>query len=328
MADVSPPLRSGAGDDRGQLLLVGALALAVMFVSLAFLLNAAIYTETIATQASGADVTGLFEYRTNAESAAARSVTALSVGRNATYESMNANLTAGMAAWDAAAARHYATDGDVPSVETLSIRTGTRVVQTDSRNFTDAAGATDWTLVTDAEVRNGTMVVDRDGAATVDDETLSALSGTAFRLNVTATGGGSYSVYVYRDPSDSDALSLRAFADGSPVDDDSCTHLGETIRVDVTGERFGGAHCNDLASLWTAGGAYSVSFHEATAIQGSYSVTVSHPLDELDGSHYAEFGGPGPFRSTAIYAVDIEGVYRSPSAYHRWETTVAPGAVA
>lgn len=326
MADVTQTLRSGGGDDRGQLLLVGALALAVLFVSLAFLLNAAIYTETIATRSTDADATGVVAYRAAAVDATARSVTDLSVGHNATYDSMATNLRTGMATWDAAAGRHHATSGDVPSVAVVSIRNGTRIVQNGSRDFTDATGAPDWTVATDAGIRNGTMVVERDGTANVSDESLSALSGDAFRLNVTASGSGNYSVFVYRHAGN---LTLRAFApDGSSVDGDSCSRAGETVRVDVTGGRFGGRTCDDLAFVRTRGGPYDVSVRDGNRVNGTYSLTVSRPVGELDASSYAAFGGPEPFRSTAIYAVELRVVYRGPSTYYRWETEVAPGAVA
>ena len=52
-----------AATDRGQLLLITALAIAVILVTVALLLNAAIYTENVATRDTTADGAAAIEVR-------------------------------------------------------------------------------------------------------------------------------------------------------------------------------------------------------------------------------------------------------------------------
>ena len=308
------------GRDRGQLMLVGALALAVVFVSFAFLLNTAIYTETVASRGTGVGADDVVGYRNAAHDAVDGTIDRLSVGQNATYDSLHANLTAAVGTWDAATARQYATEGDVPSVAVTSVTNGTRVVQNGSRNFTDAATAGNWTLAEDVRARNFTMTVEGDELVTDPTDPLGSNEDRAF--NVTFENAtGNYSVYVFVSGSN---LELQA-EDPDGNDIGSCTRSSGPIEVDFTAGTVDGTPCAALDFYRTLEGTYDVRYANADHVSGTYAVTVDASHDEVDGD-FADFGGDGPFRSTAIYAVEVEVVYRSGSVYYRNEGTVAPGA--
>lgn len=311
-----------SGDDRGQLMLVGSLALAVVFVSFAFLLNTAIYTETIASRGTGVEADNVVGYRTAAGDAAGGTVDRLSVGRNATYASLHDNLTAAVGAWDAGTARHYAKEGDVPSATLTSVTDGTRIVQNGSRNFTDATTATDWTLASDVLARNFTMTVEGDELVTSDESDVEAGNADG-AFNVTFRNAtDTYAVHVYES---SDDVTFRTVGPGGTTVG-SCTRPSGPVEVDFSEGTVNGTACAALDFYRTFEGEYDVRYANADEVSGTYSLTVDDRFDELQAVHFTNYGGDGPFRSTAVYAVDLEVVYRSASVYYRADLHVAPNA--
>ncbi|QLG26492.1 hypothetical protein HUG10_02580 [Halorarum halophilum] len=310
------------GADRGQLMLVGALALAVLFVSFAFLLNAAIYTETIASRGTGVEADTVVGYRNAAVDATGGTIDRLSAGENRSYDSLHGNLTTAVGDWDRGTARQYAIEGDAPSVEVVSVTNGTRVVQNGTRNFTDADGAANWTLAEDVRTRNYTMTVEgNDLAQSSQSDVLNGNTDGAFNFTF-ENASGNYSIYVYESGGE---VELRAEdPDGNDVG--SCTRSSGQVEVDFTAGTVDGADCDALDFYRALEGSYELRYANADHVSGTYATTVDAEHDELVGGHYAAYGGDGPFRSTAIYAVDIEVVLRSASVYYRNEGTVAPGA--
>lgn len=310
------------GTDRGQFMLVGALALAVLFVAFAFLLNAAIYTETIASRGTGVEADTVVGYRNAALDAAGGTIDRLSIGGNRSYASLHGNVTAAMRDWDRAAARQYAIEGDAPSVEVVSVTNGTRVVQNGTRNFTDADGAANWTLAEGVRTRNYTMTVEgNELAASTPSDLLNGNPHGAFNVTF-ESASGNYSVYVY--VSGGDVALLAEDADGNDVG--NCTRSSGPIAVDFTAGTVNGTDCGALDFYPALEGTYEVRYANANQINGTYATTVDADHDELNGGHYAAYGGDGPFRSTAIYAADVEVVFRSASVYYRNEQTIAPKA--
>lgn len=310
------------GTDRGQLMLVGALALAVLFVSFAFLLNAAIYTETIASRGTGVEADTVIGYRNAATDATGGTIDRLSVGENRSYDSLHGNLTAAVGDWDRGTARQYAIEGDAPSVEVVSVTNGTRVVQNGTRNFTDVDGAANWTLAADVRTRNYTMTVEGNELAhSSQSDVLNGNPHGAFNVTF-ENASGNYSIYVYESGGE---VELQAEnPDGNDVG--NCTFSSGSVEIDFTAGTVNGTSCEALDVYRTIDGPYDVRYYNADVINGTYATTVDAEHDELVGGHYATYGGDGPFRSTAIYAVDIEVVFRSASVYYRNEGTVAPGA--
>ena len=101
MADVDV-----SGYDRGQMLLVGAFALSLVFVALALLLNSAVYAENLATRSSGDDTQEASEF--------SKEVRLTARGILANLESSSSDTSTFepiMESWGDRAARHYAADG-------------------------------------------------------------------------------------------------------------------------------------------------------------------------------------------------------------------------
>lgn len=115
MADVTVSRR-----DRGQMLLVGAFALSLVFVALALLLNSAIYTENLTTRSSGDDTQETVEFSREARLTARGILANLesSGGSDAEFESA-------MNDWTDRAARHYTADGVTIGASVKSVDTTT-----------------------------------------------------------------------------------------------------------------------------------------------------------------------------------------------------------
>jgi len=131
MADVAR-FREG---DRAQLFLVGALALAVIFVVLAVLLNTAIYTGNIATRDVGPGTGVVVEYEQAATGMADRSLRTVNIENNSNYTNLETTFNDTVSIWSDRANTHSSAalaDAHVSVVET---KRGTKIGQNGTRNF-------------------------------------------------------------------------------------------------------------------------------------------------------------------------------------------------
>lgn len=311
-----------AGRSRGQLFLVGALALAVLFVSLAFLLNTAIYTENLATRSDGASATDAIEYQQSARTHVRTELGYVNRHNNTTYADLQANYTAAADTWNALAVTHQAANGHVTTFSTIDQVRGTRIVQADARNFSDANATRSWTLAENATVRNYTVAVEHDTLADpVAGPTLSDLL-NASTFHVEFAGDETWTVYVYQDGA-SDVIATVERS-GSPVD--SCTRSGSTVTIDFTNGTMGGTDCAPLHFYDQLGENYDVSYANGGQVNGTYELTVDRPVGDLDGTHYhSDADGSSPYVTPAIYSANFRLVYRGPAVYYEDEFRVAPG---
>lgn len=326
MADVNaPPPASGRSDgsgrfrdaDRGQLLLVAGLVMAVSLVTLVVLLNATIYSENLATRGVEAADGEALEVRAAAVEGAGSVVDA--TNRNATNESTHAEVrdgvSDGIAALDEDLLRTYAGRGGTLSLETDSsaIRNGRRIDAgiPETANETTVAGGVNRTrgLVLDL---NASALAETSAASAPDD---------AFHVVLNASGGGTDEVYVYRNESATDTVTV-AVGDNEDPPSVLCevdASRADRVAVDLTGGRLGGEPCPGLwpTALVDSGDAYDVGVENADAADGELTATV---LPE-SGDAVASDLDP----TAAVYDAAIDLRYRT--AELRFETTirVAPG---
>jgi len=156
-------------DDRGQLLLVGALTLAVMLVALAVLLNAAIYTGNIATRDAGAGTSAAIEYEAGATSMARSTVAVLSEQESGNYSMLRDNFTYTIDVWSQTTRVHTVASLADTSLETTSTTSGSYIAQDEDRQFTNESNASNWTVANDSHVRAFRMNVTRDSLAAYPD---------------------------------------------------------------------------------------------------------------------------------------------------------------
>lgn len=323
MADVAAVLRddrSTRADDRGQLFLIGALSLAVVFLTVALLLNTAIYTENLATRSSGTGSAEVIEYQTAAQEHTTTQLTHVNREHNTTEGDLQSNYTESVESWDQLTARHRATEGHVSSVTLTGTTNGTRIVQDETRNFTDGNTSASWTLVEGANARNYTMTVRRDSLTETDLADL--LSDEPFHVNFTANGDVR-TVYIYEEAGTSTVNVTVRDGGGSTIG--SCQVSQSEAEIDITGATLNGDDCAPLSFFGTFDSGYDVSYQNATEAEGTYSVTVDKQTISADGEYNDDDSGDSPYLTPALYDATFDLVYETPKTYYESGYRIAPG---
>lgn len=312
MADVT-----GRARDRGQLLLISALGMAIMFVALALILNTGIYTENLATRSGdiggGSDairlqesaqtgITEVFEY-TNAHN-------------NTTHTDLYANLSTGVDDWSNTSGKLTAARGTASRVDQPATVNGTRIEQTNAtREFTNESGnATDWTLVT--QVSNT----------------------REFRMNVPKSGlldlfSGAFKVFV-KDGSDEWRMTVSEDTLGGinvtvehPGGSGSCVEDTDQAWINITDGTFNGTECDPLEFGKGLSTPYRIEFANSDEVNGTYHLIVDNEtLAENPSPHFNDDDGSGsPWVTPAIYSTNITVTYQSPRLYYNRSFRIAPG---
>jgi hypothetical protein len=326
MADVSldPPdgkrLREA---DRGQLLVVAGLVMAVSLVALVVLLNATIFTENLATRGIETADGEAADVRATAVGSVGELIDATNRADQDSHDAANDTVREAVVDLDERMARSYAERGGVVHLETNESRLTEGWYLATDGNATSLAndtGATAYTFVDGIDRTRGfSLSLSVDDLATT---TPSNATGEAFHVAFDGPAlPESREVYVYRNGS-GDVVVANGTAGGDP--DVRCSIAaasGEDVALDLTGERLGNAACPGLwpADLVVPTDRYAIGFGNADAADGTATATVRpRPAGSDPG---ADHDGISP----AVYDATVDLRYRT--ADLRFETTVrvAPG---
>lgn len=320
MAHLTPP--TGGDRDRGQLFVIGGLALATVFVVLAVLLNSAIYAGSVATRDDGTHAEPAIEYERAATAAAADAMR--EVTRGPTPDATPAAaFEARLERWRALADRHVASRGAVGTAAVGNTTPGTYGAQTNaSRRFVNASGvAANWTLVRDAPVRAFEAAVDPSAAADPDGGE-SAVLADAFHVRFVADAG-TWSVAVFGSAADAGEVCVRTFRpDGTA---DSSCHAGPTAAVSFTGGTVDGEPSPALGFL-SAGESYTVTYRNGDAARGTYGFVARGGESSIETANFAGRDAAGsPSYSAGVYDATIGVNYLRENVRYGTTVRVAPG---
>lgn len=329
MADVRSPSGDAtrpAGDgrrpaDRGQLLLVGALALAVTFVSLALLLNTAIYTGNLATRDAGVDAAPTIEYVSESRAAGVDAVRSVNYRNNTSHTDLNAAFNSTVDRWDDLAAHHRTVAGDVADADVVAVTNGTRIQQDDaSRNFTSAGGDENWTVASGSDLSGV-----RSMRLTVEESTLASdpsdfVAEDVFHVNVTSDAGDR-SLFVYNNTADTPEVRIVDNEDGSVT---TCTSGDDgTFVVDVSNGTVGGTSCPNLTAVTDVGNDTSIDYRDGNAAGGTYTMVIDEPAAAND-SALASPGSGEPYSTPAVYGAEFRITYRTSELDYEARIGVVP----
>lgn len=317
MADVSisPPdgdrLRNGDGfrdADRGQLLLLSALVMAVSLVTLVVLLNATIYSENVATRGIEAADGEALEVRATAVEGTGSLIDTTNRNAAGDYGEVEQAVGEGIGELDTHVAKKYTRRGGITSVENRS--GGMR----EGRYLTgDLSG----TQVTDNVSRTREFVLEVD-QSTLASANASTAKSTAFHVVLNSTNG-TREVYVYNQSNGNVTVAIGDDGGTPTVRCEVDPETGGPIAVDLTGGRLDGRPCFDIwptARLRSAG-KYTIEFANLSAADGNATATVMPASGDAVASDLTA--------TEAVYDAEIDIRYRT--ADLRFETTVrvAPG---
>lgn len=309
---------------RGQVIVVVALLLAVVFVALAVILNSAIYAENLSTRetADSIEASGAVSEAADDVEAAIRRVNA---DADRSHEVLGTNLTAIVDARANASTDRHAVRGAAYSLSLVGTTNGTQIRQNTSRAFTNETGSGSWNLTEDAEnVRDFRLNVSRD---TLEETNESGLGADDPFYVYAHNGSGEWRAYVYRDDETGD-VNVTVEADGEIQRTCRVADV-ETARIDLTAGTLEGTPCETLAlSEWKEDEWEAVGYRNVDA--GEENVTGTYGLVVRDATipdGYAE-APDSPFTADAIYDAEIEVAYVRSDITHNRTVRVVPGAEA
>lgn len=339
-------------DETGQIIVVLALLIAVVFVGLAVTVNSAIYAENLATRTTSettecgglslpaqleADYTELVEWR-NEQTATTN------------YTAVAAKFETDFDAYETPVQEWCAQTGIAVATTLRGTEEGVRLRQTnESRDFTDKNGNWNWTLTTDAP-RAGQFAVTIDPTALYEDDldlTLATLASEAFHIEFTldsygGAGDGVWRIYFYRGSLTDNVYAVvetpeQTFADDtltkvSGMLSQTCTAHGDTVGLRLRAGTFGGAPCSEF-SFYEAIGSHDVSFAnarvdpvlapETARARGGYNIL--YETRNINENAFHDVGGGQPFEQSAITEMRYDATVETPDSTYRYSNaTVIP----
>lgn len=311
MADVGIAEGRLDRDERGQLLLVAALGMAVLFVALALIMNTVIYTENLATRGSDASGAGdAAAYRQAAGEGTGGAIEYVNYHNNTSRTTLRRNLTEAIGVWSNLSARHAAASGQATNVSLVAIKNGTRIAQdNESRNFTDVSGAANWTLVGDVENTRKFRI--RIPNPSADDSFTEP-----FRIEVD-DGNNVWTMTVV----DTDGDDIKVEVPDGDGNTETCSPSDGAAWINVTEGTVDGTDCEALSFAEGLSGDYSIRYENADEIEGTYQLVVDASV--LPSPHYVT--GGSPYVSSAIYSATVRITYQTARLRYVTNVSVAPG---
>ncbi|MFW6457782.1 MAG: DUF7261 family protein [Halodesulfurarchaeum sp.] len=271
---------------RGQIIIAAAFALAIVFVSLALILNAAIFTENLATRDS-VDDTAVYDFRDAVGEVT--EVLILKGNDNTTSETTESELfdtfRERIEAYSEAERTHSLRTGSLPQISVASVHNGTIIRQSASAPLENNSNNGTWQLAEGVEdFRRFSVTVD-------------TITGGPTTFTVT-NGTHSWELAI-RESSDEATLTVSA------PNGDSTTRTEELpVTVSPTNGSINGSAdpAFDIADsptgpvdFWIANGSNTT---------GTYEVTIDQPKSTVDLSQYS--APTSPNATVAIYNASVD----------------------
>jgi hypothetical protein len=309
-----------SGDGRGQLILVGSLALAFIIVSLAVVFNGLAFADSLATSQDSELLDDAERFDRSAVDGSRNLV--LYVNHATVYDSqstLNTTVETNVTTYsDLRAESHVASRPGYVRIRYHGVeRYGTRVIQTTDTNLTadgTLSGSASWMPV-DSKRELGWFVVNFD-ASNVSDTSGSE----RFKIVLTDSTGAEGTLFVSRNTSTgADAATIDVETDLPGAANDTsrraCAPSQDRLLLDVrAGQAFGGYCEFNLTGPLT--GPYDVTFENGDAATGKYELVVA------DTSSPNTFGpgscpASGPCNAWVVWTANVTTVYESRDVTHR-----------
>ena len=309
-------------DDRGQLILVTGLAVAVTLVAMVLLLNTVIYTQNLATRGAQIEDGEAIAFRGEVIADVGGLLDAENRKDHGSWSEAESNVRQAMFRYDHLLSRYHAERGTVAEIDrkSLSLTEGVILRQTNaSRNFTNASGqSADWQLAEDAEnVRNVRL--------TVSGENLSDSRSDSFHVRLAEDDGPEWHVYLYNDTDDEIVVAVKNGSDSSPTD--VCSASGPMATVDLTRGTLDGSPCPGLVWAKDIDSPYNVTFRNSEAVTGTYEMTVDPSNGAtINETNFDDAGATeSPRAAAAVYAAEFEIHFETPQMAFHTTVRTAPG---
>jgi len=316
------------GDERGQIILIAALALAVTFIGLALVVNSAIYTQNLASRGEIAGSNDALGMRAMVETNVGQGITAANRYNHSTQTTLETGVRESIRSVSTQTERQRVTSGTLVNVTLAGAPTyGTRIAQTNTSLFEsgEATPSANW-MVRERVTRPG------DGTNATRRFVINATqlpsSGSEFVVIANGTGGNpKWTMRVWGDVGPSGTVNVEI---DTPSGTQTCAVPIEEpyAHIDVTGGTVQGEPCLALQGgsfdgrfAHGVGDEYNITFESGNQIKGNYSMVVrdskrAYTLDTAPAS---------PFSTTAIYNATVQYRYDTSNLRYEAKIRVAPG---
>lgn len=304
-------MASLARTDRGQLIVIGAVALAILLVVIALSLNTALLGVVHVAQADSSltQERGALAYQSSVDRGVAGILEHLDDGAT-TYTAIEAAVTTELDAWDAVVADGYHREAVSTGVTVQDVTFISTVIHDEVGPFADQSGATNWTLAEDVSTIHAYEITIEEAATfNVSDCT----DADCFQLDI-HDGTDEWSMAVRAGDNESLWLSFPGT---------QCQQLDTPVTIDVMAGTTSDPSCTFTPVTEEVAGPYTVSYGYADGVEGTYQMTATGKLVEdtiADDPRYGTTGSPRIEATPAGATVDLR--YRSPGLQYATETTV------
>ena len=329
--------------DRGQILVIVGLLIAVILVALALVLNAAIFTENLSTrETADSEKPSSYAADTGSTIADVYNRTNDNDTRKAVYA--NTSFNESLETWADSRSDTAAENGAL-FVADWTTYVGWRLEQDEDRSFTpaDDDSTTEWALSNGTNVRNVStfeMDVSRDDLYEGDDQ--DDVKNNAFNITV-SDGSDDWTLYVFKDNTDIVVHSGDPGAFSSLSDllsaSDTCTQDSSRAVIDLRNEKLAGDDCSALDFSPAVSGPLEIRYGNVQATDGTERVNGTYALvvngsdavaTDADG-HPKRFNVSGKMPPTAtavVYAARYDTRYQRKEVVHDVEGWHSPRAEA
>ncbi|MCY4731149.1 hypothetical protein KY092_11345 [Natronomonas gomsonensis] len=290
---------------RGQLLVITALVIAVIFVGLALVVNSAIYTENLSTRSDSNSEDALSATSTTFGTIATH-LERVNTRYNTSYDELTQNYTHLTSDFQQAQSNTYAKRGAVFEMTALNQTNGTHLRQSNqSRAFTNASGQpSDWQAAESVGgISDYTMVVNRDSLYT--DSGGSGLLSNSSTVFLTDDDGDTWELHIYETTAGD--VAVQSVVDGT--EKAACEADAAEVEIDLVAETVGGVPCSTLVFAEGLEESIDIEYHNPDEIAGTYSLRVDVVIDPATSDHYVERGVGSPTATPNIYATTTRMTY-------------------
>jgi len=320
--------------DRGQILVIVGLLIAVMLVALALVLNAAIFAENLSTrETADSEEPSSYAADTGSTIADVYNRTNDNDTRKAVYAKTSFNES--LETWADSRSDTAAENGALFEAD-WTTHVGWRLEQDENRSFTPAndPDATEW-IVADGVQNISAFELNVNRTKLYDDANASA-----FRLNV-SNGTTHWKLYIYQDSANGEIN----VSEGNPTDPSSenCSLTADRAVIDfrdetLRNETLAGGDCSALDFSSAVSGPLVIRYENvqnggSERVNGTYRIVINGSTAVATNAsgkpeRFNASGASAPTATAVVYAVSYDSHYRRNDVVHDREGRYAPRAEA
>lgn len=308
-------------DDRGQLIIVAAIGLAILLTLMTVALNTAVYGEIHVAQTDDSlnEERSALQYHHSLERGGGGLIASLNREHDR-YETLNSELEGAVVTWSNLSRSEQLREGATTNATLESVTYESRIVhRNESRTFVDRSENTDWNVAANvSDVRGFEANVTETDLVDTSDCTD---NGSCFRLEVEGAEGNTWRLFVYDDGGVTVTVELASGAN------ETYGPSGTSAKLNVTDGTVDGSET--FTTFLEDDGSeapYTLRYANADTVSGTYELTVDGKIVDGGIDDDERYGvADAPRIEARITAAAVRLRYRSPDLRYETETEIIPG---